>query len=296
MSYLRKVSSQFTEVRADILPNTFLLLTMDVAELTLPNGMVVYHHSKSVGKWQERDAISTYNEIYRDELYLHDGFFKLDDLTKTVFDCGANIGLFSLWAAQRCPKAKIFAFEPIPHTFDMLKRNVARHGFDDRHQLYHVGLAEIPLNGKPHDREVNFRFYPEFSAISTCLWEEQEQIHILTAPTEDNDLQIFERFETVECKIRCLSDIIKEEGVSEIDYLKIDVEGNELDVINGLYRDDWNKIQQVCAEVQSTNGKIEKFKKILKDSGFEVSLTNAKAEWLGHGIKMIYGRRPEYRK
>ena len=41
-----------------------------------------------------------------------------------VVDAGANIGLFSLWAAQQAPNLKIVAFEPIPPIVEVLKRNL----------------------------------------------------------------------------------------------------------------------------------------------------------------------------
>lgn len=49
---------------------------------------------------------------------------------KTVVDCGANIGIFSIFAA--CLGAsKVYAFEPIPETFAMLKSNISRNGLSN---------------------------------------------------------------------------------------------------------------------------------------------------------------------
>ena len=39
-----------------------------------------------------------------------------------VIDCGANVGLFALWVAQRCPHAQVLAFEPSPSTYELLCR------------------------------------------------------------------------------------------------------------------------------------------------------------------------------
>jgi FkbM family methyltransferase len=193
-----------------------------------------------------------YNEIFRDACYLHNDFFKMDEITEVIFDCGANIGLFTLWAALRCPNATIYAFEPIPQIFYTMTRNIARYNFSNRVQAYNIGLGELPANGGAHDQEVDFRFYPELSSMSTCLWQEHELVRKFG--TEG----ALDRFEVLKCKVRCLGDIIEETGVKKIDYLKIDVEGKELDVINGLYEDDWKGIQQVCAEVQPSNDKKER--------------------------------------
>jgi FkbM family methyltransferase len=44
------------------------------------------------------------------------------------FDVGANIGLYSLYAAKRRPSAQVIAFEPAYHNFARLCRNVALNG------------------------------------------------------------------------------------------------------------------------------------------------------------------------
>ena len=41
------------------------------------------------------------------------------------FDVGANIGLFSFFTSERRPEAKIFAFEPHPHTFSLLETSIS---------------------------------------------------------------------------------------------------------------------------------------------------------------------------
>ena len=45
--------------------------------------------------------------------------------TPVILDCGAHIGLAALWFAQRFPRARIFAVEPVPDNFELLRRNVS---------------------------------------------------------------------------------------------------------------------------------------------------------------------------
>jgi FkbM family methyltransferase len=47
-----------------------------------------------------------------------------------LWDVGANIGIYSLYAAMR--KTRVLAFEPAPGNFFLLSRNVEINGFDDR--------------------------------------------------------------------------------------------------------------------------------------------------------------------
>ncbi len=44
-----------------------------------------------------------------------------------VVDAGANIGVFSIFAAQKHPDATIYAFEPTPSTFKKLQENTAKY-------------------------------------------------------------------------------------------------------------------------------------------------------------------------
>ncbi len=46
----------------------------------------------------------------------------------TILDIGANCGWYALALAKRWPTAKIHAFEPIPHTYEILQRNICHNG------------------------------------------------------------------------------------------------------------------------------------------------------------------------
>jgi FkbM family methyltransferase len=48
----------------------------------------------------------------------------LPDNVRVVVDCGANIGITSLFLAARYPRAKILSIEPHPGNFALLKANV----------------------------------------------------------------------------------------------------------------------------------------------------------------------------
>lgn len=59
----------------------------------------------------------------------------------TIFDVGANIGVFSLLAAQRCSnQLQVYAFKPIPAIFKVLRQNVDR--FQLNVKLFQCGLSQ----------------------------------------------------------------------------------------------------------------------------------------------------------
>ena len=78
----------------------------------LPNGLEIVHLNQ-----YETDYL--YKEIFEDECYLKHGICLPDGAT--VVDIGANIGLFSLFVMSRCRNPRIYAFEPAPVAYDLLK-------------------------------------------------------------------------------------------------------------------------------------------------------------------------------
>jgi FkbM family methyltransferase len=68
-----------------------------------------------------------------------------------VIDAGANIGVFTLQAARAVgPAGKVYAFEPMRSTFDMLARSVRANGFDQRCAIFNEGLGASEGSGSFH--------------------------------------------------------------------------------------------------------------------------------------------------
>ena len=66
----------------------------------------------------------------------------------TVFDVGANIGLFSLAACARGDhKLRVYAFEPVAAIFDLLCRNIERHALTGQVETLACGLSFETIPG-----------------------------------------------------------------------------------------------------------------------------------------------------
>lgn len=78
-----------------------------------------------VKQWQDAETDHLYKEIFGDhEAYSLGGIRFAPG--QTIIDAGANIGMFSLFAAQRCSgDAQIYCFEPMPTTYGVLIENAA---------------------------------------------------------------------------------------------------------------------------------------------------------------------------
>jgi FkbM family methyltransferase len=243
-------------------------LEVDQPGFGLPNGMTIDHH----GSFQ---TSIIYKEVFEDEVYLKHGITLKDG--DVVFDVGANIGLFTLFVNRLCPTAQIYAFEPLPPNFELLRANAVRHGIEAH--LFNCGLSESSA-------VANFTFYPQAAGLSGRAGNRTDDkdatraivldwIHntasgqeILPQSQLDELLDEYLRSETYSCRLKTLSEVMREQQLEQIDLLKIDVESSELEVLAGIAEDDWPKIKQISMEVHSRSI-VERISSMLEARGFE---------------------------
>ncbi len=137
-----------------------------------------------------------------------------------IVDCGSNIGLSVLYFKREFPECKVTAFEPDPATFALLQRNVASNGMSGvalHNQAVCGARGEFDFFHDPaHPGSVVMSLRPE------CGLGHREKVEGVL-----------------------LSDFINE----DVDLLKVDVEGAELDVVEELVRaDKLRRIDQIIVE------------------------------------------------
>ncbi|HEY0079202.1 MAG TPA: amino acid adenylation domain-containing protein [Pyrinomonadaceae bacterium] len=240
---------------------------------TLPNGMVVAHHTSP-----QTSAI--YREIFEDRVYDRHGLAFNDG--DCIFDVGSNIGLFTLFANLKCKRPRVFAFEPIPPTFDLLRTNVSLYDLDVK--LFNVGVADkvdvasftfyreaAGLSGRSiyaaNDKEITKTIISNWftNVGSPDELEPQERARF------DELMEEVMHAETYDCRLTTLSNVIREHEVERIDLLKVDVEGGELDVLNGIEEEHWGRIRQVVMEID-TKEMLDEIKHKLEKRGFRVNV------------------------
>jgi FkbM family methyltransferase len=134
----------------------------------------------------------------------------------TVYDCGANIGYFSLIFAQLAgPAGKVFAFEPSPDSFVCLQESRQLNGFANL----------VPIHKAVWNRSETVSFVQSETDVSLvsdyvsgCLDK--------AAPTQD----------VLNVDAVSLDEFIYEQGNPIPDFVKIDVEGSEGKVVEGARR------------------------------------------------------------
>ena len=65
-----------------------------------------------------------------------------------------------------------------------------------------------------------------------------------------------------------LSNFISKHKINKINLMKIDCEGEELNVLLGIKKMHWKLIQNIIIEVNNINSNTSKIKKILNENGF----------------------------
>lgn len=86
-----------------------------------------------------------------------------------------------------------------------------------------------------------------------------------------------------------LDDLILEHSIEQIDFLKIDAERSEREILFSIAPQTWPKIRQVVVEVHEGEGASKEIEELLCKQGFEVSVDRNP-----HfpNIFMLYGTRP----
>lgn len=171
------------------------------------------------GFWQ------AYHEIFMRQVY----FFRSDGEAPVIIDCGANLGLATLYFRTLYPRSIVEAFEPDPVTFKILEENIRQNGLDG------IKLHQCAL----WDSEGELDFYVDKDT-----------------PGQLSMSVLDDRRQGLATKIKVpavrLSQFLNGKA---IDFLKIDVEGSEERLLCDLAREgSLRKIRQLAIEYHHPAG------------------------------------------
>jgi FkbM family methyltransferase len=142
-------------------------------------------------------------------------------------DIGANVGNHTVFVARFLSPLKIIVIEPNPATFEILKANIALNRLDGRVDVSYLGIGLSNTSARA------VAITPAGNLGGTRLHLSEEQSGLRVVP---GDALLFGH---------------------RIDFLKIDVEGMEIDVLEGLKRTIAEQRPRIFIEVDNCN--VEKF-------------------------------------
>ncbi|QKW25536.1 FkbM family methyltransferase [Streptomyces seoulensis] len=239
-----------------------------------------------------------YGEIFDDESYIPPQGWRIPE-KPVILDVGANIGLFTLFATQRWPGARVFSFEPAPDVFDALRRNAGH--------LPGVHVHNLALGDEDQSRELTY--YPHYTMMSgfdadpavdkvlasafitsaaDALDEEFRDEFIQEAEDLVDD-SLGER-RLVRCDVQRVETFAGRAGIDRVDLLKVDVEGFELRVLQGVGDRLWPGIANAAVEVADRGGALDAVVSLLESQGLTTSVRQA-AEYRTTDLHTVFARR-----
>jgi FkbM family methyltransferase len=126
------------------------------------------------------------------------------DTVRVIVDCGANIGVTSLFLAARYPRARILSVEPHPENFALLKTNVET--------------------------------IPRIMPIHACVTGTSQNLVRFTADQAAWGNRIATDSHGMLVPAITIEELCEQNGIETIDLLKLDIEGAEAQVLeNGTF-------------------------------------------------------------
>ncbi len=140
------------------------------------------------------ELIKTYEELFLSEIYR----FETNNPKPIIIDCGANIGLSSIYFKTIYPNATLHAFEPDESLFSLLNQNIVVNGFKDTH------------------------------LHQEAVWIEDRTLSFTNKGSEASHIDLTNHSEHKVKAIRLASFL---EQFEQVDFLKMDIEGAEFQVV-----------------------------------------------------------------
>lgn len=201
----------------------------------------------------------TINEIFGGNEYL----LEKNNKTRTIIDIGANIGAFSIFAAINSTRSKVFSYEPSGKTFKQLKQNILLNDLKGR---------IIPNKKAVGGKTGKLRLYDAGISGIKSIYKTRGE----------------EKFEVVE--VITLKDIFEKNKLKSCDFLKIDCEGAEYEILFNTPPGLFKKIKRISLEFHEIvrNRDHQDLVELLKKAGYKVRSNYHKIE---NNIGYIHARR-----
>jgi len=168
-----------------------------------------------------------------------------------LFDVGANVGIYSIYAALRNPKAMIYAFEPEYSNLHQLKQNIINNNLFENVIPFSLAISD--------QMGVSYLHIQDFTPGAALSTESSDYL----TKTFDKDVIWKEGVGTTTL------DLISDNFGIQPNLIKIDVDGNELKILNGGRNVFANpKMRSVIIEMIETLPNYFKIERYLDSHGF----------------------------
>ena len=175
--------------------------------------------------------LMAFTHVWMIQEYSDDNFSINND--DVIIDVGAHIGLFALFASQFCKNGKIFCYEPIKENYKILIENI------EMNQIQNI--------------------FPNNLAVT----KETSRVKIFLNDDQSGHSMFIQNKNFVEVDSKSLSDIFIDNGIKECNFLKLDCEGAEYEIIESLPSDLFTKINKTAIEYHMVDTKPELLEQLI---------------------------------
>jgi FkbM family methyltransferase len=170
-----------------------------------------------------------------------------------IVDIGANIGLFTLYAARKVPTARIIAVEPFPDTSRRLRRHLEENRFADRVSVINCAVAEESGRGEMDSAEGIPSQYRRIHSEATALLN-----------TKHRGMTAVENLPGIPVDTKTLAQILELGNVLDVDLMKMNIHGSEYAVLMNAPADVLRRFRRIAVQYHempaaSKLGKTELF-------------------------------------
>jgi len=196
---------------------------------------------KLINYKSNEELIHCLKEIFFENIYK----FHSEKKNPLIIDCGAHIGMSLLYFKQQYPNATVLAFEPDINNFELLKKNI------NEWKFYDVHIFQNPV------------------------WISNDEINFQASGAMGG--KISGKSETPDSNIKLKAIRLYEVLDKEVDFLKIDIEGAEYEVIKDC-KQKLHLVNNLFVEYHSTfeeQSNLIEILQIINDAGFKFYIKEA---------------------
>jgi FkbM family methyltransferase len=219
--------------------------------------LVLHLRSGERVRLEELTDLKTFWQVFLRRVY------RVEATDHVILDLGANIGIFTLYAARQAPEGRVFALEPFPATFNRLLATVRDHQLENR-----VTCSNHALTGSTGLRVMGDGLIPS---------QRRSLAPIASGASGPQVLG------------KTLQETIEENNWAHIDLLKMDIEGSEYETLLATHSTVLARISRIALEYHGDSApytKDELFEHLHR-SGFTSAWDECNE--LGYGLaEMIF--------
>ncbi len=175
-------------------------------------------------------------DIYDQSVFDHCYNPKADD---TVIDVGAHVGIFTVKIAQKVKSGCVVAIEPDKVNYKHLVNNIEKNGLKN---VVTVNAALSSICGR-------IRLFLNDSSVAHSIVNESKR--------------------SVEVRSFTLDDLVRRLGLHRVDFVKINAEGAELDILKGAERTLQENNVSLSIAADHYHTQVRDVSSVLSDLGFK---------------------------